>query len=185
MNATGNAELVWLPKRTFTVRDGVPLLLTTIDNNVIGMAPSFVMPRARALARPRIVSGATIPGVTLWRVSDTSGGTKNSLFRVDVRVDTSSAGFTDVPEYFATLQGTLTSVDGDTIQVLCLHFDHVEQPRVNEFLFSFFIAVIKSVPGQDFSFETQIPRFLNERKAYVSWLSIQQNPGLSVAFPDQ
>jgi hypothetical protein len=59
--------------------------------------PKFSEVVARPLARPRLATGQTIPGETtwqLWKIGDTDIGVK-------VDIDTSAAGFTRPPHYFA------------------------------------------------------------------------------------
>jgi len=170
-----DTELVWLPKKNFSFREGVPLALTKIVNGMISDNGKFVAPAARALARPRISSGTTIPGATTWAVSPVSTTNTGTLFQVQVKIDTSSAGFTTTPEYFASLQGRLTSIDSKgAIQVFCLHFDHIERMRIDGFAFSFFIAVIDT---STLMVEKQIRKFLDRQTAYVSWLAVERNPG--------
>jgi hypothetical protein len=96
---------------------------------------------------------------------------------VRVKIDTSSAGFTTVPEYFASLQGPLTVIDAaGAVRVLCLYFDHIETTRIDEFVFSFFI-VVAGLSGGSVERERQIQKFLNQQRVYVSWLAVQRNPG--------
>ena len=178
---TDDTELVWLPKKNFSFRDGVPLAITNIDNGVITDSGTFVAPAARALARPRISSGTTIPGATIWQVSDLANVGLPSVAEVRVRIDASSAGFTTVPEYFASLQGPLTNLDATgVIKLLCLHFDHVERTRTDGFVFSFFIAAAR-FSGGTVAPERQIQKFLNQQKAYVSWLGVERNPGEAIS----
>jgi hypothetical protein len=59
--------------------------------------PKFSEVVARPLARPRMATGQTIPGQTtwqLWKIDETDIGVK-------VDIDTSAAGFTRPPHYFA------------------------------------------------------------------------------------
>ncbi len=170
-----DTELVWLPKKNFSFRDGVPIARTTIVSGVIHNDETFIAPAARALARPRISSGTTIPGATTWEVSDLSNTGMPELTEVRVRIDTSSAGFASIPEYFAFLQGPLTTIESPRkIGILCLHFDHVERMRADGFVFSFFILVFKIDTSE---LTKQIQKFLNQQKAYVSWIGFERNPG--------
>jgi hypothetical protein len=170
-----DTELVWLPKKNFSFRDGVPLALTKIVSGVIDNDQTFIAPAARALARPRISSGTTIPGATTWEVLDLSNTEVPELTEVRVRIDTSSAGFASIPEYFALLQGPLTTIESPgEIGILCLHFDHIERMRADGFVFSFFILVF-NVDTDELT--KQIPKFLNQQKAYVSWIGFERNPG--------
>jgi hypothetical protein len=170
-----DTELVWLPTKNFSFRDGVPLARATVVNGVIRDDQAFVAPAARALARRRISSGTTIPGATTWEVSGLALSVP--FTEVRVKIDTSHAGFTTVPEYFASLQGPLTSLDSaNRVKLLCLHFEHLEKTRIDSFVFSFFI-VAASFTGGVVERENQIQKFLNQQNAYVSWLAVERNPG--------
>jgi len=170
-----DTELVWLPTKNCSFRDGVPLARATVVNGVIRNDRDFVAPAARALARPRISSGATIPGATNWEVPQLT--LSLPFTEVRVKIDTSHAGFTTIPEYFASLQGPLTILDStNRVKLLCLHFDHIEQTRIDGFVFSFFIVAV-SIRGGVGELETQIQKTLNQQNAYVSWLAVERNPG--------
>jgi hypothetical protein len=174
-----DTELLWLPTKNFSFRDGVPLARTRVVSGVIDLDALFVAPAARALARPRISSGTTIPGATTWEVSELV--ISLPFTEVRVKVDTSSAGFTTVPEYFASLQGPLTILDPTgAVRVLCLHFDHIERTRIDGFVFSFLIVVARFTSGAA-ERERQIQKFLNQQKAYVSWLAVERNPGDAIS----
>ncbi|MEN3330017.1 MAG: hypothetical protein V7638_4824 [Acidobacteriota bacterium] len=59
--------------------------------------PAFRQVVSRPLARPRMATGQTIPGETTWqpwKIGDIEVGVK-------VEIDTSAAGFTRIPHYFA------------------------------------------------------------------------------------
>lgn len=176
------AELVWLPVKGFTVRDGAALARTKVVGGAISLDDGFLARQSRPLARPRIASGATIPGATTWEVwdlkqSDGRGVIKND-FTVQVRIDTSSAGFTIVPAYFASLQGALTrqgGQDGET--TICLRLDHIDEAAIDGFTFRFFITVFRLAPGKNPQLEREARDFLQAQKAYVSWLAIEPNPG--------
>jgi len=168
-------ELVWFPVRGFSFSNGVPIAKTKVDLAGVINDGFFVPRSARALSRPRIANGITIPRATTWLVSQTRTGL--SIFQVQVKIDASSAGFTIVPEYFACLQGRLASLASNgAIQVFCLHFDHIEKASIDGFVFSFFVSVIKVVAGA-LNFETEVQKFLNQQSAYVSWVGIERNPG--------
>jgi hypothetical protein len=67
------------------------------DAGNVSLDPQFRPVVARPLARPRLFSGTTIPGQTPWKpwvIGQTELG-------VEVKVDTSAAGYTVTPHYFA------------------------------------------------------------------------------------
>lgn len=87
--------------------------------------PCFRPPPARPLARPKLETGATIPGATAWETWLLPLGEKLELLGVQVEVDTSGAGFTDVPCYFAWVQGTVR--DERARPVLAAHLAHLDR----------------------------------------------------------
>src|SRR6266540_798307 len=123
----GGVVLRWVVRSAFTLRDGVPL--TTSDE-----AAAFPAPKARPIARPRIGHGATIAGETAWRPW-VERFEDEQVFRlgIQVDVDTSAAGFTAVPCYFAQLTGSLWSARVPL--VLLLPFGHVAQAAKDRFTF--------------------------------------------------
>jgi hypothetical protein len=90
-------------RRQEEVRPGpeVPLGQVLITNGAIqGSVDERVRRYVRPLARPHVVEGTTEPGRTGWRLWREGDRT----LALEVTVDTSEAGFTDIPAYFATLQ---------------------------------------------------------------------------------
>ena len=108
--------------------EGVPLAkIRYVTNQLtkevrIIVDPDFVQPRARPLARPRMASGHTIAGNTTWRLwevdvlhpslSNNKGGMEKVPVGMQTWIDTTSAGFTELPCYFAWLQGPLWEEEG-------------------------------------------------------------------------
>lgn len=85
----------WIPPDRASRTSGV--LLAHASGGVLD--PKFRVVQARALSRPRLASGATPPGNTLWQKIKNSSGASIGL---QVRIDTSAAGFTSVPLYFVS-----------------------------------------------------------------------------------
>lgn len=83
-------------------------LATLIDGGLPPEAdPFFRQVVARPLARPRLATGQTIPGETAWqpwKIGETEVGVK-------VEIDTSAAGFTRSPHYFAEVVPGKPSAD--------------------------------------------------------------------------
>ena len=173
------ASLAWVPVKHFSSRDGVALAQTEINGGAVSLKPEFVQRQTRALARPRIASGTTIPGATIWENWDVSGWLE-IVPGVQVRIDTSSAGFTTVPAYFASLQGGLTERNLNTIS---LHLDHIDEATPNGFVFRVAVMPFIRFPPEPLEPIPDLRKFFGERKAYVSWLAVESNtkPGETTA----
>jgi hypothetical protein len=169
-----DAELVWLPERGFSFREGVPIARTDLSSGGVSLDTKFESPSTRPLARPRIGMGTTIPGATPWEIWHVTPNVGDIFATIQVTVDTSSVGFATVPQYFASLQGPVSQIDANTINVIALHFDHVGLMRTDSFVFRFLILVLQLKPN--FSRKTLITKYLQDQKAYVSWLGIEENP---------
>ncbi|MCI0485451.1 MAG: hypothetical protein L0229_02510 [Blastocatellia bacterium] len=113
-------EFLWRPSDCVKATDGVPLAVVNYETlqgedesvKTLRWQDEFVAPVSRPLARPRVASGMTIPGNTpweLWRVSVPGKG--DVTVGVQTRIDTSTAGFTRKPCYFAWLQGPLFDLE--------------------------------------------------------------------------
>lgn len=169
-----DAELTWVREKGFSFRDGVPLARTNFAGGTVTLDTAFISPSARPLARPRIGMGNTIPGATVWEIWKVTSGVAGIFASIQVTVDTSSAGFATVPQYFASLQGPVSQIDPDVIKVVALHFDHVDLMKTNSFVFRFLILILQLLPTA--SINTLITKYLQDQKVYVSWLGIEQNP---------
>lgn len=81
------------------INPNIEIAITTLTHGLPNPKadPAFRQVVSRPLARPRMASGQTIPGETAWqrwKIGETDVGVK-------VEIDTSAAGFTRVPHYFA------------------------------------------------------------------------------------
>lgn len=108
-SAPGGAQLVWEPTSNLGTRNGVPLARATFAASGVTLDETFLEPHARAIARPRLATGDTVRGDTPWEpwnieVVGPEGLPQTQSVGVQTRIDTSAAGFTGVPEYFAELQ---------------------------------------------------------------------------------
>ena len=124
------AELRWLPADRLDVKAGVPIARVQNANHELMLDQSFIAPAARAFARPHIASGSTIPGSTAWKLWEKSG---SGALGYQVEIDTSVAGFSEVPIYFAWLQGRLwpETVEGFFFAPLT----HIHNPESGNFVF--------------------------------------------------
>ena len=90
----------WESRRVLSAEAGVPLARVSASAGAVTVDQS-IRPLVRPVARPRLASGSTIPGLTPW---------EPWLGGVQTRIDTSAAGFTQVPAYFASYLTTRRAV---------------------------------------------------------------------------
>jgi hypothetical protein len=152
---------------------------------------------SRPLARPYLGRGATIAGQTAWeawsiptpfnmRGIESESGQLQIGFQV--KVDTSAAGFTLVPCYFAWLQGQLWRLSTADI-FLGVHWDHIEDVSINGFTFRFVILVqnlVQSIMRSRarepvLAFQQELLHFLQSNGFFVCWLGIQPELGHDLA----
>jgi len=107
---TGRLErplFYWKPAYLVTPEDGVPLAYCDGDG---ALMEQKARPQVRGMKRPLIANGATIPGNTAWQVWQETTDLQTAFpAGIEVEIDTSAAGFTEVPCYFAWLSGSLWS----------------------------------------------------------------------------
>jgi len=107
--AAAGAQLAWQPAANIGIPTGVPLARVTVSGGGATLDAAFLPPHARALARPRIATGDTVRGDTPWEpwieeVAGSDGVPQPQTVGVQTHIDTSAAGFTEVPHYLAELQ---------------------------------------------------------------------------------
>ena len=188
-------EFQWLDAEQPDPGQGVPLARIRYEQESDTVEPSldigFIVPRARALARPRIASGATIPGNTPWEPWEEKG----TPIGVQVCIDTSAAGFTETPCYFAWLQGPLWQAAPGSNRPLNLSeffpapLSHIHDPRFNEFTFRLWgpkfdiqwledgkRTNVKYSSSSEIDFPDAFMEFAREQRLSVCWLAIQSIP---------
>ncbi len=165
--APATAELVWLPSPT--PLDGVPLGRFTVpETGDPGWSVDFQPPSARAFARPRIGSGATVAGGTAWETW--TFGSHHLAIGVQVRIDTRAAGFTRTPCYFAWVMGN--DAVGKPPVLSLPAAEHVTAARATEFLFRTRLAVPPS--SLTLSSSGRFELVSARRRLSVCWLGIQE-----------
>jgi hypothetical protein len=110
--AAGTAEFVWKIGDRLNPADGVAVFAVNFTGGTLtGPDPNYIRISAEPLARPLLASGATVPGETPWEwwTAGFDGNLRPYIVGEQTWIDTSAAGFTDVPCYFAWLQGPLFS----------------------------------------------------------------------------
>jgi hypothetical protein len=178
--------------------DGVTLAELQYDANGTPMlAPGYLAPQARPAARPRIGTGATVAGGTQWELWSAEITLQASAvpalvnLGVQVAIDTSAAGFTTPPCYFATLQGALwtgaVGAASTPFGFFPAPLGHISNATTSGFLFRLLLPPIvrsrgnSSLGGRlanvlrvaNAGFATQFFNFARKQNLYVSWLGIQ------------
>jgi hypothetical protein len=131
---------------------------------------------ARPWARPRVASGSTIPGNTDWQ--PWTLGDNGHLIGLQVRVDTSAAGFTQIPCNFAWLQAADWTGGEDPLLILAGFqiFEHIDEVTVNGFTFRLLFPSFRLLfPILDIGRKGQrggLFQFLQKVKPYVCWIGI-------------
>jgi hypothetical protein len=115
--------------------EGVPLAQLTY----VGGKPTLtaVSPRSRPQARPRIGNGSTPAGSTPWQLwSYPVVREQMVVLGLQITVDTSAAGFTEIPCYFAWLQWPRVADSRlPYLLYLSLGFQYIEEPAIDRFVF--------------------------------------------------
>jgi hypothetical protein len=136
--AENDAELTWRPLDSLGTINGVVLARVRIDGGGAVLEETFHRRSARPIARARLARGETVRGNTPWErweidEPDGQGGLKKRVVGVQTHIDTSAAGFTDTPNYFAIL--TSPGWDLAKTEFAPAFFAHVSEPTVDGFIF--------------------------------------------------
>ncbi len=94
---------------------------------------SFVLMTTEPLARPYLAAGSTLPGSTPWKLWSTA----DRVLGFETLVDTSSAGFSQTPCYFACL-ANLDPVALDLVGTAI--FTHIADVKPNQFHFRIIVG---------------------------------------------
>jgi hypothetical protein len=194
----------WLPLDRVQLRDGVPLGQVIYDDKGgRTLNATFVPPGARPIARPGIATGATLPATTAWKpwtidvpMQSPAGGPpvqRPLTIGVQASINTSAAGFTQTPCYFAWLAGPL--FNANSRQLLPDMFSSLTNESANGFTFRMWfppakqnnVILIASTPAASTTSTTgvQVIRdandfypFARRQKLYVQWVACQTPPTL-------
>jgi hypothetical protein len=183
-----SAELGWRPSSARRSIDDVPLARFGFFNETIEQDSRFSAPRTRPYARPRIASGSTLPGNTPWQPEEAPADLPRRSDRgtsIATRVDTSGAGFTEVPCYFAWLEGSL--VDEVAGVFLPAMFTQVTDETLTGFVFRIWLpfpvrreGIERSVMARARTLNlrvtrtfAEVQRFALAQRLAVSWLGCE------------
>jgi hypothetical protein len=183
----GFLELVWKPSKSFAFTDGVLLIAVKIAGGKGTPADlPFPLSVSNPLARPQLGSGCTVPGNTAWELWTYVSAGDEVVLGVQTTIDTSAAGFTDAPCYFAWLQGSI--FNPQTRQLAPALFPSIAEETVDSFVFR--VALPSLVSGQFFA--TRLPAktsyvnpqafslFAHQQNLYVNWVGCQKNASAPV-----
>jgi hypothetical protein len=135
----------------------------------------------RALARPRIGHGATVPGGTAWTPWTEVRDGREWLLGLEVEVDTSAAGFTSVPCYFAQLTGSMW--DPRVARLFIVPFQHIAVPDKDHFTYRVLAPwLFEASRERSANARAYLPNFAGAIRGYtnltglaVTWTGIQRN----------
>lgn len=137
-------DFVWQPSDRVQVTDGVPLARVHYDGQQAFLNLPLTAPLSRPLARPYLASGATLPDHTLWERWIVEVNGLPTQVGVETKIDTSAAGFTRTPCYFAWLQGALLDEHGQPW--LFPYFANIAEASPTGFIFR---ILLPRVPSRD------------------------------------
>jgi hypothetical protein len=135
-----NPTLSLWPEGCFDAMNGVVLARITLNDGMLtydDCAPKLLRP----LTRPRLAQGESVHGNTPWEIwsvdsPDGKGGFESREVGVQTLIDTSAAGFTQTPRYFASLQAPHWSAsDASRPEFAPAYFAHIAEPTANQFTF--------------------------------------------------
>jgi hypothetical protein len=201
-------DFVWKPTDGVQLTDGVPIAQVNFDNQQVIFDHQFREPISRPLARPYLASGATLSGHTVWEPWLVEVSKRPILIGLQTQIDTSAAGFTHTPCYFAWLQGALRDEQGQLL--LFPYFANITEASPTGFIFRFLVPslTIPDGPRDDVAAvdlsareraETHVSavvagallrgaRRTTERAAqrltlYVCWLGCEMEPRSAIVCP--
>ena len=138
-------DFVWQPTDGVEVTDGVPIAQVNFADQQAILDQQFTAPISRALARPHLASGATLPEHTVWELWLVEGGGRPIPIGAQTRIDTSAAGFTRIPCYFAWLQGALVDEKGQPR--LFPYFANIAEASPTGFIFRLLVPSLSRPDG--------------------------------------
>ena len=194
-SSAGTIEFVWTAAPNPSIRKGVPLGTVIYKGREAVEFKTFVAaPAHRPLARPRLGSGSTVPGNTVWQpwvyTLPLLRG-RFELFEIGVQttIDTSAAGFTEIPQYFAWLEGSIWN--GQSMQLVPALLPSVTDESINSLTFRLILlppistdaivatriaAAAPAPPIQLIRHSNEFALFAQQQQLYVAWLGCQMPP---------
>jgi hypothetical protein len=194
-SSAGTIEFVWTTCQNPSIKKGVPLGTAIYQKRMAVDFKGFVAaPAHRPLARPRLGSGSTVPGNTSWQpwvYKRPLLRGRFELFEIGVQttIDTSAAGFTEIPQYFAWLEGSIWN--GQSRQLVPALLPSVTDESINSLTFRLILlppistgaivatriaAAVAAPPIQLIRHSNEFAVFAQKQQLYVAWLGCQMPP---------
>jgi hypothetical protein len=180
-SAPEEPDFVWVVGRNIDPALGVPLarLIYQSSDHAPTLEEGFLFPTSRPFARPRVGSGATVPGDTRWEPwVENIPLLKEpvSSLGMQVTVDTSAAGFTETPCYFAWLGGMLW--DRSNVEFFPAPLAHVDREETGRFRFRlwlppFVLALGARLREANSEFADEFINYARAHGLHVCWVGIQ------------
>jgi hypothetical protein len=144
----------------------------------------FCVSISRALSRPRLGRGETVAGSTPWEIwTENVIGPDREVHEVplgvQVTIDTSAAGFTQTPVYFAWLQGALW--DRTNVEFFPIVLAHIDNESISRFRFRLWTPRVITWLGSrariaNNTFSTSFLNFARQQGLFVCWLGSECLP---------
>lgn len=171
--APESPEFTWKPSEQLTAVDGVPAARVIFARGVASLDSLFVTSAARPIAKPYLANGETIPGGTVWTAWKVGGLGNEITIGLQTVVDTSEAGFTRTPCYFAWLEGW--EANSPNLRQASAIFTSLAEPAADHFTFRILVPLQASILEARAAVVRRAP-FL----AYVCWLGCESRGDLSL-----
>jgi hypothetical protein len=194
--SAGTAEFVWkvgLMGYTLDPAEGVAVFAVQYGaEGLIGQYPNYIPVSVQPVARPLLAAGATPPGSTPWTawtvVFSESESAGPVTLGVQTWIDTSAAGFTQTPCYFAQLEGALWNPQAN--QFVPALFQSIGDECITGFNFR-----IRLQPVDLYDTDEPAPKdsalnsgyitapglfavFAQQQNLYVSWIGCQKRASI-------
>lgn len=184
----GTAELIWRTGDNLDPARGVAICgIGYTEGAPTGPDQNYVRISAEPLSRPLLASGATVPGQTSWELwtagfQPVAGAIAGDPVVVGVQtwIDTSAAGFTDVPCYFAWLQGPLWCLQpqwSSQPQFFQALLPNIADASITGFTFQLWVPPFQPTfeggVSSEFVSAGQFDLFAQQQGLYVSWIGCQ------------
>jgi hypothetical protein len=197
--SAGTAEFVWkvgLIGFTLDPAEGVAVFAVQYGaEGLTGQYPNYIPVSTPPVASPLLAAGATIPGSTPWTpwtIVFANGQDQSSgpmTMGVQTWIDTSAAGFTQIPCYFVQLEGALCNPQaGQFVPAL---FQSIADESITGFMFRIWLQPVyrqdtrEPAPEEERTFDWGYITdpylfgvFAQQQNLYVSWIGCQKRASI-------